>query len=100
MADIETLMRYIRIFSDLSNQIRFATQKRVLVEIALIKLCRPAMETNMDSVIDRIRVLERQIEERPVQQAAVRPAPQTGAEEPLIQEQNPKRLLRRIYRRS
>lgn len=91
MADIETLMRYIRIFSDLSNQIRFATQKRVLVEIALIKLCRPAMETNMDSVIDRIRVLERQIEERPVQQAAVRPAPQTGAEEPLIQEQKPQK---------
>ena len=39
MTDSDTLMRYIRIFSDLSNQIRFATQKRVLVEIALIKLC-------------------------------------------------------------
>ncbi len=71
MTDGETLMRYIRIFSDLSNQIRFATQKRVLVEIALIKLCRPAMETNMDSLLDRIRVLERQIEERPVQQVIV-----------------------------
>lgn len=30
MLDVETLMRYIRIFSDLSNQIRYATQKRVL----------------------------------------------------------------------
>ena len=54
MVDTDILMRYIRIFSDLSNQIRFATQKRVLVEIALIKLCRPAMETNLDSVLDRI----------------------------------------------
>lgn len=71
MVDVETLMRYIRIFSDLSNQIRFAAQKRVLVEIALIKLCRPAMETNLDSVLDRIRVLERQMEERPVQQVIV-----------------------------
>lgn len=52
MTDIDTLMRYIRVFSELSNQIRFATQKRVLVEIALIKLCRPAMETNLDSVLD------------------------------------------------
>ena len=52
MLDVETLMRYIRIFSDLSNQIRYAAQKRVLVEIALIKLCRPAMETNLDSVLD------------------------------------------------
>ena len=74
MTDIDTLMRYIRIFSELSNQIRFATQKRVLVEIALIKLCRPAMETNLDSVLDRIRVLEQRIDERPVQQVVVQSA--------------------------
>ena len=74
LIDTDTLMRYIRIFSDLSNQIRFATQKRVLVEIALIKLCRPAMETNLDSVLDRIRVLEQKIDERPVQQVIVQSA--------------------------
>ena len=68
MVDVETLMRYIRIFSDLSSQIRYSTQKRVLVEIALIKLCRPAMETNLDSVLDRLRVLEQRMDERPVQQ--------------------------------
>ena len=71
MLEVETLMRYIRIFSDLSNQIRYATQKRVLVEIALIKLCRPAMETNLDSVLDRIRSLEQQMAEHPVQQVIV-----------------------------
>ena len=58
MLDTETLMRYIRVFSELSNQIRYASQKRVLVEIALIKLCQPVMETNLDSLFDRIRVLE------------------------------------------
>ncbi|MDD7218511.1 MAG: DNA polymerase III subunit gamma/tau [Clostridia bacterium] len=72
MISVETLMRYIRVFSDLSNQIRYETQKRVLVEIALIKLCRPAMETNLDSVLDRIRVLEQRMDERPVQQVLVR----------------------------
>ena len=82
MTDVETLMRYIRIFSDLSNQIRFASQKRVLVEIALIKLCRPAMETNLDSVLDRLRVLEKQMEERPVQQVIVRESEASGAGEP------------------
>ena len=71
MVDVETLMRYIRIFSDLSSQIRYSTQKRVLVEIALIKLCRPAMETNLDSVLDRLRVLEQRMDERPVQQVFV-----------------------------
>ncbi len=66
MIEVETLMRYIRIFSELSSQIRYAAQKRVLVEIALIKLCRPAMETNLDSVLDRIRVLEKRMDERPI----------------------------------
>ena len=39
----ETIIRYIRIFSELSNQIKYSTQKRILLEIALIKLCRPQM---------------------------------------------------------
>ena len=63
MFETETLMRYIRIFSDLSSQLRYASQKRVLVEIALIRLCRPSMETNLDSVLDRLRVLEERMEE-------------------------------------
>ena len=99
MTDVETLMRYIRIFSDLSNQIRFASQKRVLVEIALIKLCRPAMETNLDSVLDRLRVLEKQMEERPVQQVIVRESEACGAGEPgaavtgtaTVQQQKPQK---------
>ena len=63
MIDDETLMRFIRIFSELSNQIRYASQKRVLVEIALIKICRPAMEQDMTSLLERIRILEKKIEE-------------------------------------
>lgn len=61
MTDTETLMRYIRIFSELSNQIKYASQKRVLVEIALIKLCQPVMEINLDSLFDRVRVLEEKL---------------------------------------
>ena len=91
MTDVPTLMRYIRIFSELSNQIRFATQKRVLVEIALIKLCRPAMETDLSSVLDRIRVLERQMEERPAPQVIVRDAKQGDRREQ--QEEEPVRAV-------
>ena len=91
MTDIDTLMRYIRIFSELSNQIRYATQKRVLVEIALIKLCRPAMETNLDSVLDRIRVLEHKIEERPVQQVVVRAAGEATEQEMQPEEKKPEK---------
>lgn len=62
MIDAEVLMRYIRVLSDLSGQMKYAAQKRVLIEIALIKLCRPAMETSQDALIDRISQLEKRIE--------------------------------------
>ena len=52
-----------------SDSLRYT--EKGFVEIALIKLCRPAMETNLDSVLDRIRVLEKQMEERPVQAGCV-----------------------------
>jgi len=54
----EVLLRYIRILSELSGQIRFATQKRILIEVALIKICRPMMEADTESLADRIRQLE------------------------------------------
>ncbi len=60
--DMDQIVRYIRIFSELSGQIRYASQKRILVEIALIKLCRPEMETDRDSVLDRIRQVEDKVE--------------------------------------
>ena len=63
LIDGETLLRFIRVFSDLSNQLRYASQKRVLIEVALIKLTRPEMEENLDSVIQRIGNIEKQLEE-------------------------------------
>ncbi len=62
LADPETLLRYIRVFSDLSNQLRYASQKRVLIEVALIKLTRPQMEQNYDSILQRIKGIEKQLE--------------------------------------
>lgn len=63
MIESDVLFRYIRIFSDLSNQIKYATQKRVLLEVTLIKLCTPAMEITQDSLLDRIRAVEEKVEQ-------------------------------------
>lgn len=62
LIDDDTLFRYIRIFSDLSGRIRFATQKQIMVETELIRLCRPQMDTDLSGVLDRIRVLEEKTE--------------------------------------
>ena len=69
--DAEEIMRYIRIFSELSGQIKYATQKRILIEMTLIKLCKPAMETTNDAVVARVKDLEEKIEKGVVQAAPV-----------------------------
>lgn len=63
MIETDMLFRYIRIFSELSGQLKYSTQKRVMLEVALIKMCVPAMETDQDSVLDRIRAVEEKQEE-------------------------------------
>ncbi|MFG6382880.1 MAG: DNA polymerase III subunit gamma/tau [Lachnospiraceae bacterium] len=63
LVESEQLMRYIRIFSELSNQIRYVVQKRIMIEIALIKLCKPEMERDYESLVQRISQLEQKIEE-------------------------------------
>lgn len=57
----DTLLRYIRVFSELSGKIRFATDKRVLLEMAFIKLIRPETEYNLDSVLNRLEILEKKL---------------------------------------
>jgi len=58
----DTLIRFIRIFSELSNNMKYASSKRVLLEVALIKLCRPEMEADEISLLERIRLLEKKLE--------------------------------------
>lgn len=95
MAENDVIMRYIRVMSELSGQIRYASQKRILVEIALIKLCRPSMETDTQSLVDRIRQLEEKIE-KGIPVTAVS-AVGTGAanvqpSEPVVRAQLPKAI--------
>ncbi len=62
MVESGTIMRYIRIFSELSGQLKYATAKRIMVEMAIIKLCRPAMEVKNDALVERIRDMEERLE--------------------------------------
>lgn len=62
MTDMDTIIRYIRIFSELSGKIRYASQKRIWIEVALIKLCKPSMETDEGSLLGRVRQLEDKVE--------------------------------------
>lgn len=86
MADENAIMRYIRILSELSQSLKYATQKRVTVEVALIKMTRPQMEADMESVTERLRILENLVKEKEdiIALTALRPEKM-----PVVYEQNP-----------
>ncbi|MBO4376366.1 MAG: DNA polymerase III subunit gamma/tau [Lachnospiraceae bacterium] len=82
IADIESIMRYIRVFSELSTSIRYSSSKRILIEIALIKLCKPEMEVTNDALVDRIKNVEEKLEKGIVVNAGtVQAGPEAGAPE-------------------
>lgn len=92
MIEYDMLLRYIRIFSELSNQLKYATQKRVLLEVALIKLCKPEMEVSTDALLDRIRAVEEQVSKREVVYAQQPVQMQAAPAEPKVKQELPKAI--------
>ena len=69
--DLDTLLRDIRIFSELSAQIRYSAQKRVLIEMAVIRLLHPRTEKENQDLAARVSILEQQSEKTGRQLQAV-----------------------------
>ena len=82
----EQLFRYIDSLSELSNRMRNATQKRIMLETAFIRLAKPQMETGPDAVLDRLRSLEAEIVELRKNPRSVSPAEPVPDEEEEEQE--------------
>ena len=59
---LEQVVGYIRTLSELSNEMKYASNPRILVEAALIKLCRPQMYTSYDGIFARLESLEKKVE--------------------------------------
>ena len=59
----EELIRLIRIFSALQNQLRASSSKRVAVDVAVIRATKPEMAADMDTVLSRLDELERRADE-------------------------------------
>jgi len=77
------VVRYIRVLSELEVSLRHSGQKRILTEVAFIKLCKPEMEADVTSLKERIKSLELQVERIrsvPVAAVAQNPAMADGTE--------------------
>jgi len=55
------LLRHIRLLSELSNQMRFSTQKRILLETTLMKLAYPDTDSTLDGLNAKISEIKREI---------------------------------------
>lgn len=62
-ANKAVLLRAIRVQSELAQQLRYATDKRTLTELSLIRLSEPEMDTDGDALLSRIARLEKRIQE-------------------------------------
>ncbi len=58
-AELPEIMRDLRIMAELVDQIRYAANRRILTEMALIRLCVPAMDVDQDSQMVRIHAIEK-----------------------------------------
>ncbi len=47
LMDMDTIMTYIHDLSELTSQLRYSSQKRILLEVALIRMCRPGEFRNV-----------------------------------------------------
>ncbi|MGI6002489.1 MAG: DNA polymerase III subunit gamma/tau [Lachnospiraceae bacterium] len=99
----DMILYYIRVLSDLYNSMRRSSQKRVLVEVAIIRLCHPAAETDLDALRSRVDILEERLDSgqfaAPAGQpagAAQKPAPaapESGAKEQDLLEALPEDIM-------
>lgn len=57
----ESLLRNINILSDAESNAKWMSQPRIILETAAIKMCRPEIGIDADSILERISRLERAV---------------------------------------
>ena len=58
---VDRLARVLSILGDASGEMRTATNQRLVLEVALTKIARPAADLTLDSLAERVADLERQV---------------------------------------
>ena len=76
------VMYFIEVLSDLSGTLKISSNRRVLTEIALIRLCRPQTSPgSLDALQSRLSVVEQKLEEGIVVRSDVQTAGSMPAQE-------------------
>lgn len=60
---LNTIIRIINILSQTESEVRWSSQPRILLELAVVKLIQPRMDDSYEGLVDRINKLEKRIQE-------------------------------------
>lgn len=85
----ESVIYYIKIFSELEAKIKYASSKRILLEVELMKLCQPSMDNSAMGLLERIKDLEEKLEKGVQVVQAVGQAPAKEAEKKTVPKMKP-----------
>lgn len=97
IVELSSVFRYIRIFSETASKLKYSSNKRVLLEITLIKLCKPEMEVHSDTILERLRVIEEQLEKGIIKEKEVVKESEKRQEEvKKVEKQLPKAITEEI----
>ncbi len=58
----EKILNCINILSELDNNLKYAVSKRIMIEVALVRMAKPQLSTDTNALLDRIAKLEKMIE--------------------------------------
>lgn len=87
---MDAILRYIHILSDLTSQLRYSSQKRILLEVTLIRMCKPQTDSDIASIAERVRTVEEQIENGDINVVYNVNAPSMAAAENALPVERPK----------
>ncbi len=60
----DRLLSFINVVQETMNKLPFASNKRILLEVCVIKLCTPEMRKDISAIEERMEVLEKELREK------------------------------------
>lgn len=60
--DMDNIIRIINILSEVQNNLKYATDKRTIFEVGIIKAIKPVYDTDKEALEERVKYLEKIIE--------------------------------------
>lgn len=73
--DSNELMRYIKHLAQLEYELRTAISPRILLEVALLKLCEVQMDDSSESVLTKMQMMEQKLEKLIAEGVSIQAAP-------------------------